>query len=132
MQPPVLATLLLLLGGLAAPAVDARVVRLPGGDGPSASVHGGACKTAAVDAFFSIPYAEPPVGALRWAAPRPWSAASSAHTHTNTHTNTSSCSNGDDDSGVIINATVPAPACVQFGREFAEEGPQSEGLVSEP
>ena len=116
MQPPVWTTALLLGLGLGL-AVDAKIIQLPGASG-TVSVHGGTCTAGEVevevDSFFSIPYAEPPVGALRWAAPRPWSASSCSD------------SGGGRGNGVVINATVPAPACIQFGTEFAEAGPQSE------
>ena len=77
MQPPVWATALLLGLGLGL-AVDAKIIQLPGG---GVSVHGGTCTAGdvEVDSFFSIPYAEPPVDALRWAAPRPWSASKCSH-----------------------------------------------------
>lgn len=89
-------------------------------------MHGGTCTAGEVDvdvevevdSFFSIPYAEPPVGALRWAPPRPWSATGCS--------DSGGGGGGGDGKGVVINATVPAPACIQFGSEFAEAGPQSE------
>lgn len=68
------------------------------------SIQGGTCKTTNVDSFFSIPYAKPPVGNLRYTAPEPYEA---------------SC-------GTVINGTNPTPACIQFGTDFAESGPQSE------
>ena len=116
MQPPVWATALLLGLGLGL-AVGAKIIQLPHG---GVSVHGGTCTAGEVevDSFFSIPYAEPPVGALRWAAPRPWSASKCSHS--------SGGGGSGGGGGVVINATVPAPACIQFGSEFAEAGPQSE------
>lgn len=51
--------------------------------------------------FKSIPYAQPPVGHLRFGAPQPF---------TETY------------EGGSLNATQAAPACVQFGAFFLETG----------
>lgn len=92
----VLAPLLVLAG-----SVSSKTVQISNG----LSVEGGTCKTTAVNYFFSIPYAEPPVGELRYAPPQPPCLVSSH---------------------AVINATNPTPACIQFGTQFAEAGPQSE------
>lgn len=51
-------------------------------------------ETAQINYFYSIPYAQPPLGHLRWRAPRPIEAS-------NTFT------------GQTINATTPPPMCYQ-------------------
>ena len=69
------------------------------------TVQGAKCPQNDATAFQSIPYAQPPVGDLRFAAPQPFQ--------------------GKFDSS-SLNATTPAPACVQFGSTFLEQGPTSE------
>ena len=70
------------------------------------TLYGATCDTNPLAVFYkSIPFAQPPTGALRFAPPKPY---------------TQHYPNGS------LNATVPPPACVQFGKAFAEPGPSSE------
>lgn len=69
------------------------------------TIHGSLCTHTNSSTFQSIPYAQPPVGDLRFEPPQPYN---------------SSYSNGS------LNATVTAPSCIQFGEMFIENGPQSE------
>jgi hypothetical protein len=61
------------------------------------TVNGAKCPTTNVNSFFSIPYAKPPTGDLRFAAPVEFSGSYS---------------------GGSLDATSKAPACIQFGSEF--------------
>ncbi|KAI1767034.1 alpha/beta-hydrolase [Hypoxylon sp. FL1150] len=92
------------LAGLLAFAglVESKIVKTGSG-----SVQGGTCSTTAVNYFFSIPFAKPPVGDLRLAPPEPYQNAS--------------CK--------IINGTAPTPACIQFTTLFGEQGPTSEDCL---
>jgi carboxylesterase type B len=77
----------------------ATVVIQPG------AINGGNCPNTAVNSFLSIPYAQPPVGNLRFAPPLPVEGAYP---------------------GGNLTATTSAPSCIQFGTNFVEAGPQSE------
>ena len=69
-------------------------------------VEGGRCTgTSDVVYYKSIPYAQPPIGDLRFAPPQPYS--------------------GKFPSGTL-SATSSAPACIQFGTLFVEAGATSE------
>ena len=69
-------------------------------------VEGGQCTgTSDVVYYKSIPYAQPPIGDLRFAPPQPYS--------------------GKFPSGTL-SATSSAPACIQFGTLFVETGATSE------
>ena len=68
------------------------------------TVQGGRCSGTNVDYFFSVPYARPPTGDLRFSPPFPHSEAY----------------NG------TLDGTVAAPACPQFGTSFVEKGPEDE------
>lgn len=68
------------------------------------TVQGGKCPQADINFFLSIPYAEPPVGDLRFAAPKTYN-----HSFNGTY-----------------NATNAAPVCPQFGPFFVESAPWSE------
>ncbi|KAI0122250.1 alpha/beta-hydrolase [Daldinia grandis] len=72
----------------------------------SGIVHGGQCSTADVNYFYSIPYAQPPLDELRFAPPKPYS---------------NSCG--------VVNATIPAPACIQFSGLFDEKTTTSEDCL---
>lgn len=82
--------------------VDSKVVQTQSG-----ILQGGKCSAADVDYFFSIPYAKPPVGELRFAPPEPYGNSSSK----------------------VINATTPAPSCIQFTGLFGESGSLSEDCL---
>ncbi|KAI0382797.1 alpha/beta-hydrolase [Hypomontagnella monticulosa] len=92
------------LSGLLAFAgsVDSKIVKTRSG-----TVHGGKCSNADVDYFFSIPYAKPPVGELRFAPPEPYRNSSRG----------------------VINGTIPAPSCIQFTTLFGEGSGMSEDCL---
>ncbi|KAI1384755.1 alpha/beta-hydrolase [Hypoxylon trugodes] len=93
-----LAGLLVLAG-----SADSKIVRTRSG-----VVNGGKCGRTDVNYFFSIPYAKPPVGELRFASPEPY----------------------QNSSYRVVNATTPAPACIQFtGQLFGESETQSENCL---
>lgn len=70
------------------------------------NIHGSHCDHNVKAVFYKgIPYAEPPVDELRFAAPRAYS---------------SRYPDG------VLNATTAAPSCIQFGETFAESGAVSE------
>ena len=69
------------------------------------TISGLQCDGYDVNSFLSIPYAQPPVGDLRFAAPVPYNKKYS---------------------GGALNATSPAPRCIQFGDEFVGSGTTSE------
>ncbi|KAI9744274.1 MAG: hypothetical protein M1818_002426 [Claussenomyces sp. TS43310] len=75
---------------------------------PAGTIQGTSCNTSKASAFLSVPYAQPPVGNLRFAPPQPY--------------------NGNF-SGGTYQATVAAPSCIQFGTEFIESGPTSEDCL---
>ncbi|KAI1212159.1 alpha/beta-hydrolase [Annulohypoxylon truncatum] len=84
-------------------SVESKVVRTSTG-----TFQGGKCSTTDVNYFFSIPYAKPPVGELRFAAPEPLG----------------------NSSRKVVNATAPAPSCMQFsGGLFDETNTQSEDCL---
>ncbi|OTA90670.1 hypothetical protein M434DRAFT_13772 [Hypoxylon sp. CO27-5] len=95
---------LALAGAVAfAGSVDSKTVRTKSG-----TVLGGKCSTTDVNYFFSIPYAKPPLGDLRFAPPEPYNSSRSS----------------------VINGTVPAPACIQFAGElFGEKTSQDENCL---
>lgn len=67
------------------------------------TLQGVRCSSANVNSFLGIPYAQAPLGRLRFAPPEPFN---------KTYT--------------LQDATQPPPACVQFYPGFAEAGAQSE------
>lgn len=71
------------------------------------TIQGGTCSSAAVNFFHSIPFAQPPVGNLRFAAPQPY-----VQSYNGT-----------------LNGTRPAPTCIQFNEEFAEPKPWTEDCL---
>ena len=72
---------------------------------PAGTVHGQTCPSSAATSFLSIPYAQPLVNDLRFQAPRSFDSSFP---------------------GGTLNATTPAPSCIQFGSRFIEQGRQSE------
>lgn len=109
--PGLLSALLCLLGpiGTTGETVLARdthpAIRI---DTLNGTIRGGRCRETDVDYFFSIPYAKPPVGDLRFAPPAG---------HTDAYHGT-------------LDGRVAAPACPQFGSSFVEEGPQDEDWLA--
>lgn len=93
-------TLLTLLAGRAVvvTAQDAPTVKTVNG-----TVQGAKCPANDVNSFLGIPYAQPPVGDLRFAPPQPYNQTFDTR-----------------------QATQPPPACSQFNVAFSERGPQSE------
>ncbi|KAI2626767.1 alpha/beta-hydrolase [Hypoxylon sp. NC1633] len=83
-------------------SVESKVVQTGSG-----TFQGGKCSTTDVNYFFSIPFAKPPVGDLRFAPPEPY----------------------HDKSCKVINATVPSPPCVQFTKLFGESGTATENCL---
>lgn len=73
------------------------------------TIRGGRCRETDVDYFLSIPYAQPPIGDLRFAPPVP---------HTDAYDG-------------VLDGSVAAPACPQFGASFVEKGPQDEDWLAE-
>jgi Carboxylesterase family len=71
---------------------------------PAGTIHGTTCSNGA-SAFFSIPFAVPPVGSLRWTSPQAYNQTFPA--------------NGFD-------ATTKGAICIQFGSEFTDPGEASE------
>ena len=70
------------------------------------TLHGGTCSGDSGAAYFkSIPYAQSPTGQLRFMPPKPYD---------------------EKFSQLGRNATIPAPACIQFGDFLAEPPPASE------
>ena len=63
------------------------------------TVQGALCPNSGASAFLSIPYAQPPIGDLRFASPQPYSEKYPSGTY---------------------DATAPSPACIQFGNTFLE------------
>ncbi len=68
------------------------------------TLRGGKCSQADVDYFLSIPYAKPPLGSLRFAAPQPY----------------------NQSFGETYDATKQALTCPQFGTLFVDTSPASE------
>lgn len=71
---------------------------------PAGTLQGTTCSNGA-SAFFSIPFAVPPVGNLRWTSPQAYNQTFPASGY---------------------NATTKGAICIQFGTEFTERGTTSE------
>ncbi|KAL9085456.1 MAG: hypothetical protein Q9165_007606 [Trypethelium subeluteriae] len=71
------------------------------------TVKGGRCSSSESDYFLSIPFADPPIGELRYQAPQAFSGSY----------------NG------ILDGTKQAPSCYQFGTNDILSGPQSEDCL---
>lgn len=69
------------------------------------TLNGAQCNGSNAVFYKSIPYAKPPTGNLRFAPPEAF--------------------DGQYPGG-SLDASKPAPACIQFGTEFVEKGPTSE------
>ncbi|KAF2233465.1 carboxylesterase type b [Viridothelium virens] len=87
---------------IVATAASATIVKTSNG-----TVQGGRCSSSESDYFLSIPFADPPVGELRYQAPQAFSGSY----------------NG------ILNGTKQAPSCYQFGTSDILSGPQSEDCL---
>jgi carboxylesterase type B len=68
------------------------------------TIQGGTCDTSDANAFLGVPYALPPVGNLRLAAPELYNKKYDG----------------------VLKATAQPPSCPQFGLAYVEEGKQSE------
>lgn len=68
------------------------------------TIQGVTCLSTTVDFYGSIPFAQAPVGDLRFAAPQPY----------------------DQKYNDTLNGTKQPPSCIQFGSAFIGSGPQSE------
>lgn len=76
------------------------------------TLQGGVCESDLTVTYYkSVPYAKPPIGDLRYAPPQAYS---------------QKYPNG------ILEATSPAPACIQFGNEFVENSTTSEDWLISP
>ena len=69
------------------------------------TVQGAKCAQNDVTSFQAIPFAQAPVGSLRFAAPQAFLGKFN---------------------GSYLKATTPAPSCIQFGSTFVEHGQTSE------
>lgn len=74
-------------------------------------IEGAQCTGSQASSFLAIPFAEPPVGDLRLASPKPYDASYA---------------------GELLRANTKAPSCIQFGSEFVEKGTQSEDWWVQP
>lgn len=68
-------------------------------------IQGTQCNTSNAIAFLGIPYAQPPVGNLRFSPPRAYNATYA---------------------GGTLQATTSAPNCIQFGTEFLEQSSEKQ------
>ncbi|OAG06690.1 alpha/beta-hydrolase [Paraphaeosphaeria sporulosa] len=87
---------------LLAPSALAQIVTVSNG-----TIHGGSCPSSAAIYYRAIPFAQPPLGPLRFAAPQPFNQKF----------------NGS------LDGTKNAPTCIQFGSDFLEPQPWSEDCL---
>ena len=66
-------------------------------------VQGALCNSSNATSFLKIPFAQPPIGNLRFAPPVPYNGSYA---------------------GGVLKATTQSPSCIQFGSQFLEVEPQ--------
>lgn len=87
---------------LLAPSALARIITVSNG-----TIRGGSCPSSGSDYYRAIPFAQPPLGYLRFAAPQPFNQKF----------------NG------TLDGTKNPPSCIQFGSDFLEPQPWSEDCL---
>ncbi|KAL1613196.1 hypothetical protein SLS60_001428 [Paraconiothyrium brasiliense] len=87
---------------LLAPSALAQSITISNG-----TIQGGSCPSSAANYYHAIPFAQPPLGSLRFAAPQPV----------------------DQKFNGTLNGTKVTPTCIQFGGDFTEPQPWSEDCL---